>query len=246
MLKHSAMSFSARLMLPVVWLAWAGTGGAHTLPISTLTLAPDENYLRLGLTLNPFELTFFSELDANHNGYLEPMDWQGLGEKIALRILDAVSVRVDGRLVAPDIAGLTQSYESHHITVRAHYRVEARRATVSVESKLSGITSGAHLTQVSFGNRDHSQAARLDAQSSQARFEPVEKPAAVPDTASSPSTAGSVGQHELAVTLLLMCIVSVLLTSIGSVALLSRDYLVRQSKSHFAAIHPATQLQQTQ
>lgn len=242
MLKQRFMFSHWREVSLGMWLVWVTHAMAHTLPISFLTLVPDENYLHLELTLNPFELTFFSELDANHNGYLEPMDWQGQGEKIAWRILDAVQVRVDGQPVAPDIAGLTQSYESDHITVRAHYAVAARRATVSVESQLSGITSGAHLTQASFGKGDDAQAAHLDAQSSQARFEPIERPV-VPDTTATLATlAGSVGQHELAVTLLLSCIASVLLMSMGSVTVLIRHFMVMRSKASLAATHPTTQL----
>jgi hypothetical protein len=246
-LKQSAILLPTRVLLPVVWLAWAASGVAHTLPISFLTLVPDENYLHLELTLNPFELTFFSELDANRDGRLDPGEWNGQGEKIAWRILDAVQVRVDGRLVVPDIAGLTPSYESHHITVRAHYAVDARKAAVSVESKLAGITSGAHLTQLSFGNGDHTQAARLEGQSNQAKFEPTEKPAAVPDTATTPAKLiESVWPHELTVTLLLTCIVSVLLMSMGSVALFRRRLLVVQSKTPFAEPRRVTQSRQMQ
>jgi hypothetical protein len=244
MLTRRLILLRGRGWVAAVWLAWAASGVAHTLPISFLTLVPDKNYLHLELTLNPFELTFFSELDVNRNGYLEPMDWKGQGEKIAWRILDAVKVRVDGRSVVPDIAGLTQSHESHHITVRAHYAVDARKAVVSVDSGLTGITSGAHLTQVSFGHGDHAQVARLDGQSSQAKFEPVEKPAAAPDktTTLAKLVVGSVGQHELTVTLLLTCIVSVLLLLMGSVALLIRRFLVVRSNPDFSAPHPATQL----
>lgn len=147
---------------------------AHTLPISTLTLVPDKSYLHFELTLNPFELTFYSELDANHDGRLDPGEWHGQGEKIAWRILEALKLRVDERLVVADIAGLSQSYESHHIAVRAHFAVDARRAKVSLESQLAALTSGSHVTQVNFGKGERLQAARLDMQSNQVTFEPFE------------------------------------------------------------------------
>jgi len=146
---------------------------AHTLPISTLTLVPDESYLHLELALNPFELTFFSELDANRDGRLDPGEWDGQGEKIARRILEGLKLRVNnGPVVAAEIAGLSQSYESHHIFVRAHFAVDARRARVSLESQLAALTSGSHVTQVNFGAGEHVQAARLDMQSNKVNFEP--------------------------------------------------------------------------
>lgn len=146
---------------------------AHTLPISTLTLVPDESYLHLELILNPFELTFFSELDANRDGRLDPGEWDGQGEKIARRILEALKLRVNNRPIVADIAGLSQSYESHHIAVRAHFAVDARRAKVSLESQLAALTSGSHVTQVNFGTGEHVRAARLDMQSNTVTFEPI-------------------------------------------------------------------------
>ena len=245
MLKDSAFSFFTRLLPPIVWLTWAANGPAHTLPISYLTLVPDENYLHLELTLNPSELVFFSELDANRDGRLDPAEWKGQGETIAWRILDNLKVRVDGRLVTPEIAGLAQSYESHHLTVGAHYAVDVRQTTLSVESKLSEITSGSHLIQVSFGSADHMQAARLDGQSNLATFEPVEKPITLPVAARAPAAQiGVVGQHELVVILLLTCIVSVLLMSMGSVALLVRHVRALHAKAAFSQPQLATQIQQ--
>ena len=246
MLKRSFLSCHWRTFSLTTMLMWAANTMAHTLPISFLTLVPDEGELHLELTVNPFELTFFSELDANRNGYLEPLDWQGQGEKIAWRILDAVKVRVDGRRIDPHIAGLTQTYESHHITVRAHYAVDARQAVVSVESDLAGITSGAHLTQVSLGKGDRAQAARLDVQSNQARFEPTEKPDLTPTTETISAKLGSSGQHEWIVMLLVTCIVSVLLMSMGSVALLTRRFVLTQSKAPVPALQTATQFQKIQ
>ena len=167
---------SLRLCLPALCSTLLGTHAAraHTLPISTLTLVPDENYLHLELILNPFELTFFSELDANHDGRLDPGEWSGQGEKIAWRILDCLKLRVNDRPVVADIAGLSQSYESHHIAVRAHFAVDARRARVSLDSQLAALTSGSHITQVNFGTGERVQAARLDMQSNKVTFEPAE------------------------------------------------------------------------
>lgn len=147
---------------------------AHTLPVSTLKLVPSATYLHLELMLNPFELTFFSELDANRDGRLEVGEWDGQGEAIALRILENLKLRVNDQPVVAEIAGLVQNYESHHIFVRAHFAVDARSARVSIESQLTTVTSGSHVTQVTFGTGERVQAARLDMQSNKVTFEPFE------------------------------------------------------------------------
>jgi hypothetical protein len=182
---------------------------AHTLPISTLTLVPDETYLHLELTLNPFELTFYSELDANRDGRLDPREWSGHGEYIARRILEGLKLRVNDRPVEAEIAGLSQSYESHHLAVRAHFAVDARQARVSIESRLASLTSGSHVTEVNFVTGDRVQAARLDMQSNRATFGPVESATAAGPTAGgavvgeSPRTVTASQANELAVATLL-------------------------------------------
>ena len=143
---------------------------AHTSPVSFLRLWSDANYLNLELTLNPFELTFFSELDGNRDGRLDPGEWHGQGENIARRILECIQLRVNDRPVQAHIAGLTQNYDSHHITVRAHYEVDARRATVTVESHLTMLTSSAHVMQVTCAPRERAQTVQLDVQSTKAVF----------------------------------------------------------------------------
>ncbi len=173
---------SGWLVLAPLLLLLAMPAAAHTLPVSFLHLVPDADYLHLELTLNPFELTFFSELDANKDGRLDPGEWSGQGEKIAWRILEALKLRVNNRLLVAEIAGLTQSYESHHITVRAHFAIDARRAKVSLESELAALTSGSHITQVNFGRGERVQAARLDMQSNKVTFEPLDTGQAVGST----------------------------------------------------------------
>ena len=178
---------------------------AHTLPVSELTIVPDESYLHLDLTLNPFELTFFSELDVNRNGKLDLGEWEGQGEKIARRILENVKLRVNGEVVQAAIAGLSQTYESHHIFVRAHFPVDARTARVSIDSRLTELTSGSHMTQVTYGAGDRMQIARLDAQSKQVMFEPFEGSRGVASaaTAHGASDFTALQANERAVTALL-------------------------------------------
>ena len=153
-------------------LLLAARAGAHTLPISFLQLVPDADYLHLELTLNPFELSFIAEVDANHNGRLEPEEFAGRQAEVAQRILDCLSVRVDGRPVRAAVAGLTPDLDSHHCTLRAHYAVDARGAPVEIESKLATITSGSHLTQVTWAYAGARQLAQLDTQCAKVTFAP--------------------------------------------------------------------------
>lgn len=148
---------------------------AHTLPVSFLRLVPDADYLHLELVFNPFEFTFFPELDANKDGRLDPREWEAQQLNATRRMLDCLKVRVDGKLVPTGISGISPDFDSHHATLRAHYAADARRCTVSIESSLATLTSGSHFTQVTFGRDGGVQSARLDMQSTTATFESLEK-----------------------------------------------------------------------
>jgi hypothetical protein len=173
MKRLSLLSFPLCLAALAMTLLAADSSRAPARPISTLTLVPVQNELLLDLTFNPRELTFLSELDANRDGRLDPGEWSGQGEKIARRILERLILRVNDQPVVAEIAGLTQSYESHDISVRAHFTVAARRARVSLESQLAVLTSGSHMTQVAFGNGERVQTAQLDRESNKVTFEPA-------------------------------------------------------------------------
>jgi hypothetical protein len=153
---------------------------AHTLPISYLYVVPDTDYVHLELTLNPFELSFFSELDRNKNGLLEPPELEAQKENVARRLVGAIKLRVNGHIVPTEVAGLTLDMDSHHLTLRAHYRVDARRAPLTVESALPELTSGSHLTQATYLRAGQRQLAQLDMQSRVVTFdgEKMAKPAA--------------------------------------------------------------------
>src|SRR6516162_1953817 len=104
----------ARTVLSGMLLAVAVTPlCAHTLPISYLYLVVGTNYLHLELTFNPFELNFFSELDTNKNGRLEPAELEGKQERVTTRILECLQVYVDGKLVKAEVAGLMPDIDSH-------------------------------------------------------------------------------------------------------------------------------------
>lgn len=229
----------AWLLSSVVFLT-AGTAGveAHTLPISYLTLVPDENYLHLELSLNPFELTSVPGLEgAGRDGQFLLPAGSEQEEKCARAILATLIVRVGGRVVAPETAGLTRSFETHHLALRAHYPADARTSAVSVESKLAGITSGAHLTQVTFGSGDVARAARLDLQANTVTFEPVRGAAAAPRAGRPGSEpAGAVDWRDWRPVLLLVCVVSLLLVSAAALTLLLRC-LLREREPRAAIGH---------
>jgi hypothetical protein len=144
--------------------------GAHTLPISFLYVVPDADYLHLELMLNPFELSFFSELDANKDGRLDPGELKAQEEQATGRILECLKLQVDGKPVKAEVAGITPEVDGHHLTLRAQYHVDARRVPLQLESSLSTITSGSHLTQVTYLRSGKRQLAQLDTQSAKVTF----------------------------------------------------------------------------
>jgi hypothetical protein len=159
---------------------------AHTLPISYLFMVTDVDYVHLELSFNPFELASFSEFDTNRNGRLDPAEIESQGDKITKLLLENLTLRVDGKEVAAENAGISPDGDSHHATLRAHYRVKAREAVVSLESNLQKVTSSSHLTQVNCWRGGERQLAQLDSQRHQATFPPVapkhkaEKPTQIP------------------------------------------------------------------
>jgi hypothetical protein len=144
---------------------------AHTLPISYLTVVTDTDYIHLELMFNPFELSFFSELDKNKNGQLEPAELEAQKEELTKRLVGSLKLRVNGKRIQAEVSGLIPDVDSHHLTLRAHYHADARRAAVTIESTLPRITSGSHLTLVTFSRGGQPQLAQLDTQSSKVTFE---------------------------------------------------------------------------
>jgi len=163
-----------------VWLCALGAGVAlltcaalaHTLPVSYLRLATDADYLHLELIFNPFELTFRSEVDDNRDAELSPDELERHGQKLADRVVGALQLRVNGKLLLPETAGMDPDLSGHHVRVRAHYKVDARQLPLTVESDLTTITSASHLTQVTYANGTNLLKAQLDSQSRRVTFQP--------------------------------------------------------------------------
>lgn len=161
--------------LIAVTLAWWFSGArvaSHTLPISYLFVVTDVEYVHVELSFNPFELASFSEIDTNKNGRLDPPEVESQGDKIARSLLENLTLSVDGKKVPAENAGISPEADSHHATLRAHYRMKARGATITIESNLQKVTSSSHLTQVNCLRSGERALAQLDSQSHKATFEP--------------------------------------------------------------------------
>jgi len=152
---------------------------AHTLPVSYLRLATDADYLHFELIINPFELSFLSEVDDNHDAELSPVELERHGQKLADRLVGAFRLSAGGKPLHPETAGMDPDLNGHHVRVRAHYKVDARQLPLTLESDLIAITSASHLVQVTYGNGSARQMAQLDSLSRKVTFEPPgQEPAA--------------------------------------------------------------------
>lgn len=143
---------------------------AHDLPISNMIIVADEDFLHVELTMNSAGLVFYRELDRDNNGRLEISEVREQGEEIAGRILDCLTIEIDGRRLDADNFGIVPDVSTHHLTVRAHYAADGREVPLSIASRLSSITNGAHTTQVTFRKPGSSELARLNARSPQVLF----------------------------------------------------------------------------
>ncbi|MCX8089563.1 MAG: hypothetical protein N3I86_01295 [Verrucomicrobiae bacterium] len=157
---------AAALMMPLPPAA------AHTLPISYLLLVADADYVHVELTFNPFELPQFPEADTNANRRLDPGEIEADGERLARVVLEHLTLRVGGREIAVETAGLSADPDSHHVTLRAHYRVAVGEARISLESRLPQVLGSSHLTLVRCVRGGDAAFAQLDSRSPRAAFPP--------------------------------------------------------------------------
>jgi hypothetical protein len=200
-------------------LLMARAASAHDLPISYLTMVPDADYLHLELTVNSSELSFFGELDQNEDGRLDVAELEAEGEKTARRILERLVLRVNGAAVEPETCGIVPNLDTHHLTLRAHYPVDARSAPVSLESRLTTITPGSHVTLVRFEQPAGRQSARLDIHSRTASFVAqggMKTAAAPPITNNSPAAGANW------IWVMLSAGLAILAASVGSIFIVHR------------------------
>ncbi len=143
---------------------------AHNFPISEMMLVADEEYLHMEIVLNATELTFFRELDRDQNGHVNLAEVADRGEQVSRRVVDCFEIRVNGQVVEAEIAGLVPNYNTHHLTIRAHYLVDATEASVEVTSQLAAITHGAHLVQLVYRTPHENHKVRLNATAASVLF----------------------------------------------------------------------------
>jgi hypothetical protein len=148
------------------------TTGAHTLPISYLRLQAEADYLHLEFTFNAFEVSFFSELDDNHDGELDAAELKAHGQVLADRVVAALKVSVGDQLLAPETVGMDPDMAGHHVRLRAHYKLDARHVPLTLESGLDGITSSSHLIQVTYAQDGQQRLGQLDTQTRKLTFQP--------------------------------------------------------------------------
>ncbi len=165
-----AMFANPKFLLACAIVCATGQAAAHDLPISGMQMVADEQFLHVELMLNSGELVFVRELDRDKNGRLDVAEVNEHGDEVARRIVRCLTLKSDGRTIEPDVAGVVPDVGTHHLTVRAHYPIDARRVPLTVESRLWEITRGAHSTQVTFRALENSQVARLDARSPRVTF----------------------------------------------------------------------------
>jgi hypothetical protein len=149
---------------------FSARAAAHTLPVSHVLLVADKDYIHLELSFNPFELANFSQTDTNRNGRPDLLELPPEADRLAGRILAHLALRADGIPLAAETSGIFPDTGTHHATLRAHYRVDASRAAITLESSLQDIMGGSHLSQVSFLRAGKRELAQLDSQSRKATF----------------------------------------------------------------------------
>ena len=204
------------MSLKLRWPAWRFAVGAavtllavvaagHTLPVSYLRLATDADYLHFELIFNPFELSFLSEVDDNHDAELSPAELARHGQKLADRVVGVFKLSAGGKTLYPETAGMDPDLNGHHVRVRAHYKVDARQLPLTLESDLIAITSASHLVQVTYGSGTARQMAQLDSLSHKVTFEPLgQKPVTPSPVVPKQSVPFSVWLMLLAVAVLLV------------------------------------------
>jgi len=169
------------------------TVDAHDLPVSDLKIVASAESMHVELVLNAAELNFFPEIDTNHDGLAGPGEIEAKSTQISKAIIDCFTFQVNGTVVQPAVHGLVPDLGSHHLTLRAHFPVDARETPVMLESGLAAITHGTHIVEVVLHRPSSRHAARLDAHDRDVLFDykkkqvPVVKQSKQVATSSSPA-----------------------------------------------------------
>ncbi len=176
------------------------------MPISYLRLQPDADYLHLEMVFNAFEISFISELDDNKDGELDVAELKAHGQTLANRMVSALKLTVGGKPVFAETAGMDLDMTGHHVRLRAHYKVDARRSPVTLESELNSITSSSHLIQVTFIGEGPQQLAQLDMHWPKVTFQPSAVTASQPTPVNKVKVQPATFQAVMPMVLLLLVV----------------------------------------
>ncbi len=215
-------------------------GPARVWSASQLHLKTDARGLHLELLLNPSELAFAREVDRNGDGRIDPAEWRGRGREIGRRILNDLILCVNGQPVEPGLIGMSQSFDSPRLAVRAHYAPLPPGAILSVESRFSALAGGRRTIEVSYGQPAAEKVARLAGTLDRLTFEPTTRPGTLspPGAASRPASAAFRANDLAAIALLgLVCLACIPPAVFGTLVM----RLLRQRHPvHTATSSPAT------
>ena len=166
------LRFAVSIAIVCVWMVCdTNRAFAHDLPISNLTIVAAKDTMHVELVLNIVELSFFSEIDSDKNGFADPAEVGLQSDQISRKIADCFLFQIDGKPVAAAVHGVVPNFGTHHLTIRAHYTCDAREASVHLESHLAAITNRSHVIEVVFHRPNSRQAARLDARDPEVLFD---------------------------------------------------------------------------
>lgn len=143
---------------------------AHDIPISTIHIVPDNNEVHLQLVINSFELSFLSEVDQNHNGYVDPEELEVKRALIKRQLLSVLKISMDKRNIRAHSSGIMLNDQNHHLVFRAHYPRKQGFRSLKLVSNVEEITSRSQVTQVTFGTPGQEQMARLEGATNTATF----------------------------------------------------------------------------
>jgi hypothetical protein len=167
-------TYRTLIVLVYIMLGSLSTPGfAHTIPISVIHILPDREEVHLELIINSFELSFLSELDGNHNGYIDLEELNAKRSLLERRLLSTLRISMDGRDIQAGSMGLLLDQQNHHLIFRVHYPKKQNFESLKLVSNIEQITSKSQITQITYGVAGHQQRARLEAGANTANFGPV-------------------------------------------------------------------------
>ena len=156
--------------LAIVFFGVSSKIFAHDLPVCEMSVVAAKESLHMEIVLNSSDLIFYDEIDVNRNGILDTEELDKLGHQISKMVIRSLSFHINGKPVEASTCGIVPSIDTHHLTVRAHYPIDARRKTVKIMSRLASIARNTQAIRVVFRSTASLKMARLDARNPEVQF----------------------------------------------------------------------------